>query len=133
VSKSNVHIFKKFIQPVCCDAHVFFRSINGVAVNFSLICCVKSACFKGSKGSDDEEEEEEGPANPWELPDGGFSETSKYLLAWPITLTLYYSVPQCGKEEYKHLYLVSFLMSTIWIAAYSYIMVWMVAYCGFAV
>ena len=23
-------------------------------------------------------------------------------------------------------------MSTVWIAAYSYIMVWMVAYCGFA-
>jgi Ca2+/Na+ antiporter len=86
----------------------------------------------GSKGGDDEDEEEEGPSNPWELPEGGFSETSKYLLAWPITLTLYYSVPQCGKEEYKHLYLVSFLMSTIWIAAYSYIMVWMVAYCGFA-
>lgn len=86
----------------------------------------------GSKGGDDEEEEEEGPSNPWELPDGGFGDTTKFLLGWPINFFLYYTVPQCGKEEYKHLYLISFFMSTVWIAAYSYIMVWMVAYCGFA-
>lgn len=88
---------------------------------------------EGSNASKDEEdEEEEGPQNPWELPDGGFAGTTKFLIGWPINIFLYYTIPQCGKEEQKHLYLVSFFMSTVWIAAYSYIMVWMVAYCGFA-
>merc|ERR1711879_945810 len=81
---------------------------------------------------EEEEEEEEGPSNPWELPDGGFADTTKFLLGWPINFFLYYTVPQCGKEEYKHLYLISFVIATVWIAAYSYIMVWMVAYTGWA-
>jgi len=81
---------------------------------------------------DEEEEEEEGPQNPWELPDSGAVDVLKFLLAWPINVTLWYTVPQCGKEEYKNLYLLSFFISTVWIAAYSYVMVWMVAYVGFA-
>lgn len=85
-----------------------------------------------SKAEDEEDEEDEGPQNPWELPNGGFAGTTKFLIGWPINIFLYYTIPQCGKEEQKHLYLVSFFMSTVWIAAYSYIMVWMVAYCGFA-
>jgi Ca2+/Na+ antiporter len=85
-----------------------------------------------NNNNEEEDDDEEGPANPWELPDSGAVDMLKYLIAWPISLTLWYSVPQCGKEEYKHLYLLSFFMSTVWIAAYSYIMVWMVAYVGFA-
>jgi len=85
-----------------------------------------------SKAEDEEDEDDEGPQNPWELPAGGFTDTTKFLVGWPINIFLYYTVPQCGKEEQKHLYLVSFFMSTVWIAAYSYVMVWMVAYCGFA-
>lgn len=85
-----------------------------------------------NNNEEEEEEEEEGPQNPWELPDGGIVDTLKFLLAWPINVTLWYTVPQCGKEEYKNLYMLSFFISTVWIAAYSYVMVWMVAYVGFA-
>merc|ERR1719220_3366083 len=67
---------------------------------------------------EEEEEEEEGPQNPWELPDSGAVDVLKLLLAWPINVTLWYTVPQCGKEEYKNLYLLSFFISTVWIAAY---------------
>merc|ERR1711997_1180578 len=42
----------------------------------------------GSKGGDDEDEEEEGPSNPWELPGGGFGDTTKFLLGWPINFFL---------------------------------------------
>jgi len=85
-----------------------------------------------NNNDDEEDDDEEGPSNPWELPDSGIVDTLKFLIAWPISLTLWYTVPQCGKEEYKHLYMLAFLISTAWIAAYSYVMVWMVAYVGFA-
>lgn len=85
-----------------------------------------------NNNEEEEDEEEEGPQNPWELPDSGALDVFKFIVAWPISVTLWYTVPQCGKEEYKHLYMLSFFISTVWIAAYSYVMVWMVAYVGFA-
>ena len=87
---------------------------------------------ENSSSNSGDDSEEEGPQNPWEMPEEGTIDKLKFLLGWPINVTLWYTVPQCGKEEYKHLYMVSFIVSTVWIAAYSYVMVWMVAYVGFA-
>ena len=43
---------------------------------------------------------------------------------------LYYTIPQCGLDEKKDLYLVSFCMSLVWIAIYAYLMVWWITVMG---
>merc|ERR1712110_1392160 len=85
-----------------------------------------------NNSEDGDDDEEEGPSNPWELPSDGVSSIIKHFLLWPINVTLWYTVPQCGDEKWKKYYMASFIISTGWIAAYSYIMVWMVAYTGWA-
>lgn len=50
----------------------------------------------------------------------------KWLLSWPLCLLLYYTVPNCSKPEWEKWFMLSFIASTLWIAAFSYVMVWMV-------
>uniref|UniRef100_A0A7N6ARP5 Sodium/calcium exchanger membrane region domain-containing protein n=1 Tax=Anabas testudineus TaxID=64144 RepID=A0A7N6ARP5_ANATE len=82
--------------------------------------------------NDEEEEEEdgEGPLVPFQCPAGAFNKL-KWLLAWPLCLLLYFTVPNCSTPRWENWFMLSFVSSTLWIAAFSYIMVWMVTVIGF--
>ncbi|XP_059215757.1 sodium/potassium/calcium exchanger 3 [Centropristis striata] len=82
--------------------------------------------------NDDEEEEEdgEGPLVPFKCP-AGVCNKLKWLLAWPLCLLLYFTVPNCSTPRWDNYFMLSFLCSTLWIAGFSYIMVWMVTVIGF--
>ena len=56
----------------------------------------------------------------------GWGRRVKWLLAWPINMLLYFTVPNCTLPRWHHWYLLTFLSSTLWIALLSYLMVWMV-------
>ncbi|XP_067099217.1 sodium/potassium/calcium exchanger 4a [Osmerus mordax] len=77
-----------------------------------------------------EEGEEVGLASPFTVP-GGAMERVKWLLCWPILLLLYLTVPDCAKPRWERCFLLSFFLSTVWIAIFSYFMVWMVTIIGF--
>ncbi|KAG5266597.1 hypothetical protein AALO_G00233910 [Alosa alosa] len=79
---------------------------------------------------EEEEEENEGPFVPFEVP-GGCCNKLKWLLAWPLCLVLYFTVPNCANPRWERWFMVTFGMSTVWIAGLSYIMVWMVTVIGF--
>ncbi|XP_074532218.1 sodium/potassium/calcium exchanger 3 [Halichoeres trimaculatus] len=85
-----------------------------------------------NNGNDEEEEEEdgEGPFVPFQCP-AGVCNKLKWLLAWPLCLLLYFTVPNCSKPRWENYFMLSFVASTLWIAAFSYIMVWMVTVIGF--
>ncbi|KAG7512517.1 sodium/potassium/calcium exchanger 3-like [Solea senegalensis] len=81
----------------------------------------------------DEEEEEgdgDGPLVPFQCPVGVCNKL-KWLLAWPLCLLLYITVPNCSKPRWENWFMLSFIASTLWIAAFSYVMVWMVTVIGF--
>uniref|UniRef100_A0AAQ5Z871 Sodium/calcium exchanger membrane region domain-containing protein n=1 Tax=Amphiprion ocellaris TaxID=80972 RepID=A0AAQ5Z871_AMPOC len=82
--------------------------------------------------NDEEEEEEdgEGPFVPFQCP-GNCWTRLKWLLAWPLCLLLYFTVPNCNSPRWENCFMLSFACSTLWIAAFSYIMVWMVTVIGF--
>ncbi|XP_054652174.1 sodium/potassium/calcium exchanger 3-like [Dunckerocampus dactyliophorus] len=82
--------------------------------------------------NDEEEEEEdrEGPFVPFQCPAGALNKL-KWLLAWPLCLLLYFTVPNCSTPRWENWFMLSFVSSTLWIAAFSYIMVWMVTVIGF--
>ncbi|KAM8852606.1 sodium/potassium/calcium exchanger 3 [Synchiropus picturatus] len=79
---------------------------------------------------DEDEEDSEGPFVPFQCPAGVCSKL-KWLLAWPVCLLLYYTVPNCSTPRWENWFMLSFVASTLWIAAFSYIMVWMVTVIGF--
>lgn len=60
-------------------------------------------------------------------PAGGIGSKVKWLISWPLLLLLYFTVPNCAKPRWEKYFMVSFLLSTVWIAVFSYLMVWMVS------
>ncbi|MBZ3890575.1 Sodium/potassium/calcium exchanger 3 [Sciurus carolinensis] len=79
---------------------------------------------------EEEEEEEEGPYTPFDPPSGKL-ETVKWAFTWPLSFVLYFTVPNCNKPRWEKWFMVTFASSTLWIAAFSYMMVWMVTIIGY--
>ncbi|KAF5910111.1 sodium/potassium/calcium exchanger 3-like [Clarias magur] len=79
---------------------------------------------------EDEEDENEGPFIPFHCP-GGMCNKVKWLSAWPLTLLLFFTVPNCASPRWERWFMVTFITSTLWIAGFSYIMVWMVTVIGY--
>uniref|UniRef100_A0A4W5MYQ2 Solute carrier family 24 member 4a n=1 Tax=Hucho hucho TaxID=62062 RepID=A0A4W5MYQ2_9TELE len=84
----------------------------------------------GTVPEDKTVEEEEGEAlnSPFTVP--GVC-TVKWLISWPILLLLYFTVPNCAKPRWERFFMLSFFLSTVWIAVFSYFMVWMVTIIGY--
>ncbi|EPY82646.1 sodium/potassium/calcium exchanger 3-like protein [Camelus ferus] len=79
---------------------------------------------------EEDEEDEEGPYTPFDPPSGKL-ETVKWAFTWPLSFVLYFTVPNCNKPRWEKWFMVTFASSTLWIAAFSYIMVWMVTVIGY--
>lgn len=58
---------------------------------------------------------------------GGIGSKFKWLISWPLLLLLFFTVPNCAKPRWEKYFMLSFLLSTLWIAIFSYFMVWMVS------
>ncbi|XP_061763631.1 sodium/potassium/calcium exchanger 3-like isoform X2 [Nerophis ophidion] len=76
------------------------------------------------------EDGNEGPLVPFKAP-AGVCNKLKWLTMWPLSLLLFFTVPNCAKRGWEKWFLVSFFTATVWIAGLSYIMVWMVTVIGF--
>ncbi|XP_030648924.1 sodium/potassium/calcium exchanger 5 [Chanos chanos] len=53
-----------------------------------------------------------------------------WVLSLPVTALLYVTVPDCRKRLWKKCYMITFLMSAVWISAFTYVLVWMVTIVG---
>uniref|UniRef100_A0AAR2LIQ1 Sodium/calcium exchanger membrane region domain-containing protein n=1 Tax=Pygocentrus nattereri TaxID=42514 RepID=A0AAR2LIQ1_PYGNA len=80
-------------------------------------------------GEEEEEDDNEGPFVPFHCP--GRLNDLKWLIAWPLSLLLFFTVPNCATPRWERWFMVTFISSTLWIAGLSYIMVWMVTVIGF--
>ncbi|KAK9963147.1 hypothetical protein ABG768_006358 [Culter alburnus] len=83
---------------------------------------------------EEEEEEEEGdeeqPFRPLTVPEGRWEQV-KWAFSWPLGCLLYYTVPNCVLPRWERWFMVTFVASTLWIAVFSYLMVWMVTIISF--
>ncbi|XP_061610541.1 sodium/potassium/calcium exchanger 4 isoform X2 [Phyllopteryx taeniolatus] len=77
-----------------------------------------------------DKEEEESGISPFGIPKGCGNKI-KWLISWPLLLLLFLTVPNCGKPRWERCFMVSFILSTVWIAIFSYLMVWMVTIIGY--
>ncbi|XP_027896349.1 sodium/potassium/calcium exchanger 4 isoform X2 [Xiphophorus couchianus] len=76
------------------------------------------------------EAEENDTISPFRIPRGVGSKI-KWLISWPLLLLLFFTVPNCAKPRWEKYFMVSFILSTVWIAVFSYLMVWMVTIIGY--
>uniref|UniRef100_A0AAQ6A6T3 Sodium/calcium exchanger membrane region domain-containing protein n=1 Tax=Amphiprion ocellaris TaxID=80972 RepID=A0AAQ6A6T3_AMPOC len=71
---------------------------------------------------EEEEDDEDGLFSPVRIP----GETNVWVITWPLGLLLYCTVPNCILPRWHRWFMVTFVASTLWIAVFSYLMVWMV-------
>ncbi|XP_007255536.2 sodium/potassium/calcium exchanger 4 isoform X1 [Astyanax mexicanus] len=91
----------------------------------------KTDIENGNVPEDKPSEEEEGElTSPFRLPRGCMNKT-KWLISWPLLLLLFFTIPNCAKPRWEKYFMLSFLLSTVWIAIFSYFMVWMVTIIGY--
>ncbi|XP_072302361.1 sodium/potassium/calcium exchanger 4 isoform X2 [Eucyclogobius newberryi] len=76
------------------------------------------------------ESEQSDTISPFHVPRGCGSKI-KWLISWPLLLLLFLTVPNCAKPRWENFFMVSFFLSTVWIAVFSYVMVWMVTIIGY--
>uniref|UniRef100_A0A8C7F5U2 Solute carrier family 24 member 4 n=1 Tax=Oncorhynchus kisutch TaxID=8019 RepID=A0A8C7F5U2_ONCKI len=84
-----------------------------------------------------EEEQENETISPFHIPGVCVSvmfiqtDKCKWLISWPLLLLLFFTIPNCAKPRWEKFFMVSFFLSTVWIAVFSYFMVWMVTIIGY--
>uniref|UniRef100_A0A3Q3LHQ7 Sodium/potassium/calcium exchanger 1 n=1 Tax=Mastacembelus armatus TaxID=205130 RepID=A0A3Q3LHQ7_9TELE len=91
-----------------------------------LIRCLSLNSSESSEGEDDEEEEEEETQDEplsLEWPDTRRKQAT-YLFLLPIVVPLWLTVPDVRNQKFKKFFVVTFLGSILWIAVFSYLMVW---------
>ncbi|XP_004564004.1 sodium/potassium/calcium exchanger 3 [Maylandia zebra] len=79
---------------------------------------------------EDEDDDEDGIFSPVRIPDGWCARV-KWVITWPLGLLLYCTVPNCILPRWHRWFMVTFVASTLWIAVFSYLMVWMVTIISF--
>ncbi|XP_074642037.1 sodium/potassium/calcium exchanger 5-like [Tubulanus polymorphus] len=84
-----------------------------------------TADYKGDFRSFDAEFE-----SPWTIPESFLSRCFFVSMA-PVNLCLFITVPDCRRPGiWRHLFLLTFTMSVVWIGVFSYVLVWMVTVIG---
>ncbi|KFP81499.1 Sodium/potassium/calcium exchanger 4, partial [Acanthisitta chloris] len=77
-----------------------------------------------------EEENEQDILSPFSLPAGKMNKI-KWVLTWPLIFVLFSTIPNCSKPRWEKFFMLTFILSTFWIALFSYFMVWMVTVIGY--
>ncbi|KAI1897832.1 hypothetical protein AGOR_G00087330 [Albula goreensis] len=105
------------------------QAANGVET--MVVVDGKPEIENGNVPEDKAAEQEEGEqSSPFSVP-GGVMNKVKWLISWPILLLLFFTVPNCAKPRWEKFFMLAFILSTVWIAVFSYLMVWMVTIIGY--
>ncbi|EDL18868.1 solute carrier family 24 (sodium/potassium/calcium exchanger), member 4, isoform CRA_a [Mus musculus] len=56
---------------------------------------------------------------------------AKWVFTWPLIFLLCVTIPNCSKPRWEKFFMVTFITATLWIAVFSYLMVWLVTIIGY--
>ncbi|GAB6018626.1 hypothetical protein CHUAL_000308 [Chamberlinius hualienensis] len=68
--------------------------------------------------------------HPLKFPDGAWRRFT-WLVTLPFGLLFYVTIPDCRKQKWRRWFVITFLMSIVWVSVLSYLMVWMITIIGF--
>jgi len=81
------------------------------------------------KEEEEEEEDDDGPYDPFEVPESGIGKFF-FVVGFPLSFGMYATIPDCRRDMFKSLWILTFAGCIFWIAFLSYFMVWMVTGLG---
>ncbi|XP_006839627.1 PREDICTED: sodium/potassium/calcium exchanger 4 isoform X2 [Chrysochloris asiatica] len=55
----------------------------------------------------------------------------KWVFTWPLIFLLCITIPNCSKPSWEKFFMITFITATLWIAVFSYLMVWLVTIIGY--
>eukprot|EP00096_Caligus_rogercresseyi_P005369 TRINITY_DN2070_c0_g1_i1.p1 TRINITY_DN2070_c0_g1~~TRINITY_DN2070_c0_g1_i1.p1 ORF type:complete len:592 (+),score=119.10 TRINITY_DN2070_c0_g1_i1:479-2254(+) len=84
----------------------------------------------GREASAEDEEEEDKPIDMSFPKDQGWKKILVYLISFPIMGPLFLTLPDTKDPKKKKFFMVTFFLSIVWIAVYSYFMVWWATVAG---
>lgn len=56
-----------------------------------------------------------------------------WVLCLPIIALLFLTIPDCRRSFWRKWFMITFLMSAVWISGFTYVLVWMVTVVGKAI
>ncbi|XP_031808158.1 sodium/potassium/calcium exchanger 4 isoform X2 [Sarcophilus harrisii] len=68
--------------------------------------------------------------SPFSMPEAP-ADRAKWIFTWPLIFLLFITIPNCSKPRWEKFFMVTFVFSTLWIAVFSYLMVWLVTIIGY--
>ncbi|KAM9093176.1 sodium/potassium/calcium exchanger 4 isoform 2-T2 [Megaptera novaeangliae] len=68
--------------------------------------------------------------SPFSMPEAR-GDKAKWVLTWPLIFLLCTTIPNCSKPRWERFFMLTFVMATLWIAVFSYLMVWLVTIIGY--
>ncbi|XP_069321335.1 sodium/potassium/calcium exchanger 4 isoform X1 [Eulemur rufifrons] len=68
--------------------------------------------------------------SPFSVPEAR-GDKAKWVFTWPLIFLLCVTIPNCSKPRWEKFFMVTFITATLWIAVFSYLMVWLVTIIGY--
>ncbi|XP_062947418.1 sodium/potassium/calcium exchanger 4 isoform X2 [Cynocephalus volans] len=68
--------------------------------------------------------------SPFSVPEAR-GDKVKWVFTWPLIFLLCITIPNCNKPRWEKFFMVTFITATLWIAVFSYFMVWLVTIIGY--
>ncbi|XP_059859329.1 sodium/potassium/calcium exchanger 4 isoform X2 [Delphinus delphis] len=68
--------------------------------------------------------------SPFSMPEAR-GDKAKWVLTWPLIFLLCVTIPNCSKPRWEKFFMLTFALATLWIAVFSYLMVWLVTIIGY--
>ncbi|XP_076777475.1 sodium/potassium/calcium exchanger 4 isoform X1 [Arvicanthis niloticus] len=68
--------------------------------------------------------------SPFSMPEAK-GDKAKWVFTWPLIFLLCVTIPNCSKPRWEKFFMVTFITATLWIAVFSYLMVWLVTIIGY--
>lgn len=85
--------------------------------------------IENNKNEDDDEDDDEF-TSVWQFPKNNFKKIF-WIVCIPLTTLMFITIPDCRNPRLKKCFALTFVMSCVWIAVYSYVMVWMITVVGY--
>lgn len=68
--------------------------------------------------------------SPFSVPEAR-GDKAKWVFTWPLIFLLCITIPNCSKPRWEKFFMLTFVIATLWIAVFSYLMVWLVTIIGY--
>jgi len=89
----------------------------------------KAVELEGAAEEEEEDDEDDEPFDPFAIPDS-LAGKFFWFAGFPLALGMWATIPDCRRELFMKFWILTFAGCIVWIAALSYIMVWMVTEFG---